>query len=64
MIIGYIEKNLNGKINPRALGRPLVGNQKRKWRYRVGNFRLLCKLEDYRVTIVVIQVGDRKDIYQ
>ena len=63
MIISYIEKNLTGKINPRATGRPLVGNQKGKWRYRIGNFRLLCKIEDYRVTVIVVQVGDRKDIY-
>jgi len=41
-----------------------VNNQKGKWRYRIGNFRLLSKIEDYRVTIVVVQVGDRKDIYK
>jgi len=63
MIISYIEKNLTGEINPRATGRSLVGNEKGKWRYRIGNFRLLCKIEDYRITIVVVQVGDRKDIY-
>lgn len=63
MIISYIEKNLTGEINPRATDRSLVGNEKGKWRYRIGNFRLLCKIEDYRITIVVVQVGDRKDIY-
>lgn len=46
LIISYIKKNLSGKINTRALGRSLVGNQKGKWRYRVGNYRLLCKLKD------------------
>jgi mRNA interferase RelE/StbE len=64
IIISYIEKNLTGQINPRATGRPLAGNNKGKWRYRIGSFRLLCKIEDYRVTIVVVQIGDRKDIYQ
>jgi len=64
MIVSYIEKNLTGQVNPRATGRPLVFNQKGKWRYRIGNFRLLCKIEDYRITIVVVQVGDRKDIYK
>lgn len=64
MIVSYIEKNLTGQVNPRATGRPLVVNQKGKWRYRIGNFRLLCTIEDYRITIVVVQVGDRKDIYK
>ncbi len=64
MIIGYIEKNLVGDINPRAFGKPLVDNQKGKWRYRVGDFRLLCKIVDHKVTIVVVQVGNRKDIYK
>jgi len=64
MIVSYIEKNLTGQINPRAIGRPLLGNQKGKWRYRIGSYRLLCKIEDYRLTVVVVQVGDRKDIYK
>lgn len=63
IIISYIEKNLTGEINPRATGRSLVGNEKGKWRYRIGNFRILCKIEDFRITIVVVQIGDKKDIY-
>jgi mRNA interferase RelE/StbE len=63
MIISYVEKKLTGQVNPRAIGRPLVGNQKGKWCYRIGNFRILCKIEDFRITIVVVQIGDRKDIY-
>lgn len=63
MIIGFIEKNLTGQINPRTLGKPLVGNHRGKWRYRIGGFRLLCKIEDHHITIVVVQVGDRKEIY-
>lgn len=64
MIIGYIEKNLVRDINPRSFGKPLFGNQKGKWRYRIGDFRLLCKIEDNKVTIVVVQVGNRKDVYR
>ena len=64
MIISYIEKNLTGQINPRAIGSALLGEKKEKWRYRIGSFRLLCKIEDKRITVVVVQVGDRKDIYK
>lgn len=41
MIIGYIEKNLVGVINPKSFGKPLVNNQKGKWRYRIDDFRLV-----------------------
>lgn len=64
IIIGYIEKNLDEIDNPRSLGKPLVANQKGKWRYRVGDFRLLCLLHDQSITITVIQIGHRKDIYK
>lgn len=64
MILGYIEKRLTGEIDPRSFGKPLVGNQKDKWRYRIGDYRLLCRIEDESVVILVIQVGHRNDIYR
>ncbi|MCK5764002.1 MAG: type II toxin-antitoxin system RelE/ParE family toxin, partial [Clostridiales bacterium] len=33
-------------------------------RYRIGDFRLLCKIEDNKVVVVVVQVGNRKDVYK
>ncbi|MBC7960420.1 MAG: type II toxin-antitoxin system RelE/ParE family toxin [Vallitaleaceae bacterium] len=63
MIIGYIEKKLVGDINPRSFGKPLIANQKGKWRYRIGDYRLLSLIEDEKITITVIQVGHRKVIY-
>ena len=63
LIIGYIEKNLVNCDNPRSLGKPLVSNHKGKWRYRVGDYRLLCFIEDQKVLIVVIEIGHRSDIY-
>ncbi len=64
MIIGYVEKKLTGDIDPRAFGKPLVGNHQGKWRYRIGSYRLLCKIEDECVTIIVVQVGKRNDVYR
>ncbi|PKM51426.1 MAG: type II toxin-antitoxin system mRNA interferase toxin, RelE/StbE family [Firmicutes bacterium HGW-Firmicutes-7] len=64
MLIGYIEKKLVGSINPRSLGKPLIANHKGKWRYRIGEYRLLCLIEDDRITITVIQIGHRKEIYK
>ena len=64
LIIGYIEKNLVNCENPRAFGKALVGNQKDKWRYRVGDYRLLTLIEDDKVIITVIEIGHRKDVYK
>ncbi len=63
LILGYIEKRLNGCINPRSFGKPLVANHSGKWRYRIGDYRLLCLLEDDEILITVVAIGHRKDIY-
>ncbi len=49
--------------NPRLFGEVLKGSLKSFWRYRVGNYRLICHLEDNTVTILVLKIGHRKDIY-
>ncbi len=64
LIMGYIEKNLVNCENPRSFGKALVGNHKDKWRYRVGDYRLLTYIEDNRLIITVIEIGNKKDIYK
>ncbi|MBN2259817.1 MAG: type II toxin-antitoxin system RelE/ParE family toxin [Clostridiales bacterium] len=61
-IIAYIEDRLEGCENPRAYGKSLQGNLNDKWRYRIGDYRILAKIEDSRLIIVVVEVGHRKDI--
>lgn len=34
-----------------------------KWRYRVGDYRILAKIEEDRVVILIVEVGHRKDIH-
>lgn len=63
LIFGYIEKNINNSINPKTLEKLLVGNHQIKWRYRVGDYRILCEINDKVVTIVVVEIGHRKNIY-
>jgi mRNA interferase RelE/StbE len=46
---------------PRQLGKPLVGLD--YWSYRVGDYRVLYHIHDATITIFIIQVGHRKDIY-
>ncbi|HAE60768.1 MAG TPA: type II toxin-antitoxin system mRNA interferase toxin, RelE/StbE family [Eubacteriaceae bacterium] len=63
LIINFIEKNLEGSTDPRLLGKGLKGNLKGIWRYRVGDYRLLAKIEDEKLIIVFVDIGHRKNIY-
>ncbi len=64
MIVNWIEKNLEGCENPRVHGKPLSANRVGQWRYRVGDYRIIAKIEDGRLIILVIAVGHRRDIYK
>jgi len=63
-IIAYIEEKLVGCSDPRLYGKALQGNLRDKWRYRVGEYRILAKIKDEKVLITIIELGHRKDIYQ
>ncbi|WP_088009072.1 type II toxin-antitoxin system RelE family toxin [Indiicoccus explosivorum] len=63
LLIGWIEKNLQGSSDPRTFGKALVANHKGKWRYRVGDYRILALIEDEKIIITIIDIGHRKDIY-
>ncbi|MDO4619036.1 MAG: type II toxin-antitoxin system RelE/ParE family toxin [Lachnospiraceae bacterium] len=62
MIKAWIEKNLIGCENPRIHGKGLTANRSGQWRYRIGDYRLLCEIEDDRLIIVALTVGHRKDV--
>ena len=63
-IWNFIENNLDKCENPRLYGKALIGNHKGKWRYRVGDYRILALIKDKKVQILVIEVGHRKMIYK
>lgn len=63
LILSYIEEKLVGCSDPRAYGKSLQGNLSDKWRYRIGDYRILAKIEDEKVIIIVVEIGYRKDIY-
>ena len=64
MLLIWIEKHLEGTINPRIHGKGLSHDKKGIWRYRVGNFRILANIEDNRLVILLIEFGHRIDIYK
>ncbi|MBW7895144.1 MAG: type II toxin-antitoxin system RelE/ParE family toxin [Opitutaceae bacterium] len=62
-IKAFLDKRIKGTADPRAFGKPLRGALKGLWRYRVEDFRILCRLEDARVIVVIIAVGHRSNVY-
>ena len=49
--------------DPRQVGEPLQGDE-RAWRYRVGDWRIICDLADASRTITVVRIGHRSDVYR
>lgn len=64
MIKGWIEKNLVGEENPRRHGKVLTANRSGQWRYRIGDYRLLCHIDDGKLIILALSVGHRREIYE
>ena len=49
--------------NPRDRGKSLSSNLAGLWRYRVGDWRLICEIKDYKLLISVLRIGHRSEIY-
>ena len=64
IIIEWIEKNLVDCENPRVHGKPLSANRAGQWRYRIGDYRVIAKIEDDKLIILVIAIGHRREIYK
>lgn len=64
LIVGWIRKNLENCENPRIHGKGLIENRSGQWKYRVGDYRIIALIEDEKVTILIVDVGHRKEIYK
>lgn len=63
LIKAWIDKNLNECENPRLHGRGLTADRSGQWRYRIGDYRLICQIEDSTLVILALSVGHRREIY-
>ncbi|MBS5433215.1 MAG: type II toxin-antitoxin system RelE/ParE family toxin [Firmicutes bacterium] len=63
MIKSWIDKNLEGCADPRQHGKGLTANRSGQWRYRIGDYRLLCDIQDERLVILALEIGHRRAIY-
>ena len=64
-ILKFLHDRLAPLENPRSIGQALRGSELGEfWKYRVGDYRLICKIEDERVLILVLRIGHRREIYR
>ena len=63
-IVRFLRDRLQPADNPRQWGKPLHGDQGGLWRYRIGDYRLICDHRDEKITVLVLRVGHRKDVYR
>lgn len=50
--------------DPRSRGKGLVGDRAGIWRYRIGDYRALCEVQDDRLVVLVVEVGHRGSVYE
>jgi len=60
----YLDTRIRGAANPEQFGKPLRGSKHGHWRYRVRDYRLLCRLEKKVLIVVVVAVGHRSTVYE
>ena len=63
LIYSWIGKYLEGCEDPRLHGKPLTANLSGLWRYRIGDYRLICEINDNELIILALSVGHRKQVY-
>ncbi|OGR03975.1 MAG: addiction module toxin RelE [Deltaproteobacteria bacterium RIFOXYD12_FULL_53_23] len=62
-ILDYLEDEIAALDDPRTRGKALVGDKRGLWRYRVGDYRIICDIQDGNLVIAAISIGHRKGIY-
>ena len=64
-LLDYMDQRVATSDDPRALGKNLCGPKLGEyWRYRVGDIRIICKIQDDQVCILVIEIGSRREVYR
>lgn len=63
-IIAYLDERIAGDDDPRRFGKGLKADLAGLWRYRVGDYRILCQIKDGELLVLVVAVGHRRDVYE
>jgi mRNA interferase RelE/StbE len=60
----FLEVRVAELEDPRSIGKALTGPLASFWSYRLGDHRVLCEIQDRRVVILVVTIGNRRDVYR
>ena len=63
-ILRFLHERIATLDDTRQVGERLQGTLREFWKYRVGDYRLICSLKDDRMVVVVVRVGHRRHIYR
>ncbi|AVR90111.1 type II toxin-antitoxin system RelE family toxin [Thauera aromatica] len=63
-ILDYLDGRVVGSGDPCSAGKALTGPLGGLWRYRVGDYRVICDLQDGRMRVLVVQLGNRGEVYR
>ncbi len=63
-IVRTLEQRIATLDDPRTLGSALVGEHAGFWRWRIGDYRVIARIEDERITILVVRVAHRREVYR
>lgn len=64
-ITAFLRERVLGQDDPRAIGEALKGPRLGEfWKYRVGAYRIICRIEDGRLCVLVVAIGNRREVYR
>lgn len=64
IVLLWLKKNVHGCDDPRARGKALQGAYSGLWRYRVGDYRVICEIRDGDLVVLALSLGHRRDMYK
>ena len=63
-ILDYLDGRVAGSGDPRSAGKALTGPLGGLWRYRVGDYRVVCDIQEGVMRVLVVQIGNRRELYR
>ena len=64
VVLSWMDKNIDGCTDPKAHGKDLTVNRSGQWRYRIGDYRVLCDIQDGRLVVLAFNVEHRSKVYR
>ena len=64
-VLSFLHERVSTLDDPRSIGKALQGSRLGNlWKYRVGDYRLICDLQDETLRVLVVKVGNRREVYR